>query len=129
MAGQVDASFATLGSVLPLIKSGKLTALALAHPQRSAQLPGVPTFAEAGFKDYAANAWYGLLAPAATPEPVMALLQREARAYATSAAGADKLRSLGMEPQVQCGDPFAQDVARETAVWTQIAQQLKLKVD
>lgn len=129
MGGQVDASFATLGSVLPLIKSGKLTALALASPQRSAQLPGVPTFAEAGFKDYAADAWYGLMAPANTPDPVMALLQREARAYATSAAGAEKLGSLGMEAQVQCGDAFANDVARESAVWTQIAQQLKLKVD
>ena len=129
LSGQVDASFATLGSVLPLIKSGQLTALALAHPQRSPQLPGVPTFAEAGFKDYAADAWYGLLAPASTPEPVMALLQREARAYATSTTGGDKLRSLGMEPQVQCGEAFARDVAHETALWTQMAQQLKLKVD
>lgn len=129
MAGQVDVSFATLGSVLPLIKAGKLTALAIASSQRSAQLPSVPTFAEAGFKDYAADAWYGLLAPANTPAAVMGVLQREARAYATSTAGAEKLRSLGMEPQVLCGDAFASEVVRETAVWTQIAQQLKLKVD
>lgn len=99
MAGQVDASFATLGSVLSQIKAGKLTALAIAGAQRSAQLPGVPTFGEAGVKGYAADAWYGLLAPAATSDAVMQLLQREALAYAGSAAGSEKLRSLGMEPQ------------------------------
>ncbi len=129
MAGQVDASFATLGSVLPLIKTGKLTALAIATPKRSAQLPEVPTFEEAGVKGYAADAWYGLLAPAATPEAVVKLLEREARAYAASSAGAEKLRSLGMEPAPLCGEPFAAQIARETATWTQIAKDLNLKVD
>jgi tripartite-type tricarboxylate transporter receptor subunit TctC len=129
MGGQVDASFATLGSVLQQIKAGKLTALAIASSQRNPLLPGVPTFDEAGVKGYAADAWYGLLAPANTPDAVMQLLQREARAYATSVAGAEKLRSLGMEPQPQCGETFANDVARETAVWTQIAQELNLKAD
>lgn len=129
MAGQVDASFATLGSVLPQIKAGKLTALAVASPSRLPTLPGVPTFDEAGVKGYAADAWYGLFAPAATSDAVMAQLQREARAYATSTAGADKLRALGMEPLPQCGEAFANDVARETGVWTQIAQDLKLKAD
>lgn len=129
MAGQVDASFATLGSVLSQIKAGKLTALAIAGAQRSAQLPGVPTFGEAGVKGYAADAWYGLLAPAATSDTVMQLLQREALAYAGSAAGAEKLRSLGMEPQPLCGEAFAGEVAREAAVWSQIAKELKLKAE
>ena len=80
MAGQVDASFATLGSVLPLLKTGKLTALAIASSQRSAQLPDVPTFSEAGFTGYGADSWYGLLAPASTSEAVLKLLQREALA-------------------------------------------------
>lgn len=129
MAGQVDASFATLGSVLPQIKAGKLTALAIAGAQRSAQLPAVPTFDEAGVKGYAADSWYGLLAPAATPEAVIKLLQREAQAYATSTAGAEKLRSLGMEPQPLCGAAFASQVAREVAAYSQVAKELNLKVD
>ena len=67
MGGQVDASFATLGSVLPQVQTGKLRALAVAAPRRSALLPQVPTFEESGVKGYSADAWYGLLAPAGTP--------------------------------------------------------------
>lgn len=129
MAGQVDASFATLGSVLPLIQSGKLTPLAISGSQRSAQLPGVPTFDEAGVKDYAADAWYGLLAPAGTGDAVVKLLQREALSFAASAAGADKLRSLGMVPQPLCGEAFASQMAREVAGNSQIARELDLKAE
>ena len=129
MAGQVDASFATLASVLPLVKSGKLTALAIASPQRSVQLPGVPTFDEAGVKGYSADAWYGLLAPSHTPEAVIKLLQREVLAFAGSAAGVEKLRSLGMEPQSPCGEAFAAQVAREVSDNIRIAKILDLKAD
>ena len=129
MAGQVDASFATLGSVLPLIQGGKLTPLAISGSQRSAQLPGVPTFDEAGVKGYAADAWYGLLAPAGTSDAVVNLLRREALAFAASASGIDKLRSLGMVPQPLCGDAFAAQMARQVASNSQIARELNLKAE
>ncbi len=129
MAGQVDASFATLGSVLPLIQGGKLTPLAISGRQRSAQLPGVPTFDEAGVKGYDADAWYGLLAPVGTSDAVVKLLQREALSFAASATGADKLRSLGMVPQPLCGDAFASQLAREVASNSQIARELDLKAE
>ncbi|MEN9538027.1 MAG: hypothetical protein RLZZ126_262 [Pseudomonadota bacterium] len=129
MAGQVDASFATLGSVLPHIKAGKLTALAIASNRRSTQLPDLPTFDEAGVKGYAADAWYGVLAPAATPEAVIQLLQREAMAYAGSTMGAEKLRSLGMEPVSLCGEAFARQIEHEVASYSQIAKDLNLKLD
>jgi len=67
LGGQVDMSFATLASVLPHVRAGKLRALAVAAPQRSTLLPEVPTFAENGMTDWRADAWYGLLAPAGTP--------------------------------------------------------------
>lgn len=129
MAGQVDVSFATLGSVLPLIQSGKLTPLAISGRLRSAQLPGVPTFDESGVKGYDADAWYGLLAPAGTSDAVVKLLQREALSFAASAAGADKLRSLGMVPQPLCGDAFASQLTREVSTHSQIAKELDLKVE
>jgi tripartite-type tricarboxylate transporter receptor subunit TctC len=66
IGGQVDLSFATVGSVLPHIKSGKLTALAVAARQRSVLLPQVPTFDEAGVKGFVVDTWYGLMAPAGT---------------------------------------------------------------
>ncbi|HVR53717.1 MAG TPA: tripartite tricarboxylate transporter substrate-binding protein [Pseudorhodoferax sp.] len=129
MGGQVDSSFATLGSVLPQLQSGKLTALAVAAPQRSPLLPNVPTFEEAGVKGYSADAWYGLLAPAGTPAPVLARLEQVAQDFVRAPATVDKLRSLGMEPQGRCGAPFAAQLQREVRDNTQLARELDLKAE
>lgn len=129
MSGQVDASFASLGSVLPHILSGKLQALAISSPQRSAQLPLVPTFEESGVKGYSADAWYGVLAPEGLPLPVQKLLEQEAQNFGKSAPQADKLRALGMVPHVVCGERFANQVARDAAIYTEIARDLNLKAD
>ena len=129
MAGQVMASFASLGSVLPSIKSGKLLALAVAAPQRVGALPQVPTFEESGIRGYRADAWYGVLAPAQTPEPVLHKLQTEVSRFATSSAGADRLQQLGMDPMLACGDEFDRQIAAETNHWSQLARQLKINDD
>lgn len=129
MGGQLDSSFATLGSVLPQIRSGKLAALAVASPKRSALLPQTPTFAEAGGGSYSADAWYGVLAPAGTPEPIAQALERAAADFARSEAAAEKLRGLGLDTESVCGNAFATRVAREVATYTQIARDLDLKID
>ncbi len=129
MGGQLDSSFATLGSVLPQIRGGKLTALAVASPRRSSLLPQVPTFAEAGGGDYAADVWYGVLAPAGIPDGVAQALERAARDFAQSPAAADKLRGLGMDAESHCGAAFAQRVATEAGTYAQIARDLNLKAD
>ncbi|MGO4158476.1 Bug family tripartite tricarboxylate transporter substrate binding protein [Cupriavidus sp. YAF13] len=129
MAGQVDASFASLGSVLPQIKAGRLTALAIASPARSAQLPDVPTFEQAGVKGYAADAWYGVLAPASMPDAHVRMLEREVQAYLAAPGTTGKLRALGLEPEALCGEEFARQIRREVATYSQIAQELGLKAD
>ncbi len=129
MGGQLDSSFATLGSVLPQIRSGKLVALAVASPKRSALLPQTPTFAEAGGGNYSADAWYGVLAPAGTPEPIAQALERAAADFARSETAAEKLRGLGLDTESVCGNAFAARVAREVATYTQIARDLDLKAD
>lgn len=129
IAGHVDASFATLGSVIQQIKTGKLKALALAAPNRLPDLPDVPTFSEMGVLGYTADAWYGLLVPATLPEASVQMLQREAIAYATSSAGAEKLRQLGMEPQTLCGDAFGKRISEEVSTNTRIAREIDLKVE
>jgi tripartite-type tricarboxylate transporter receptor subunit TctC len=129
IAGHVDASFATLGSVLSQIRAGKLTALAVASPKRSEQLPSVATFGEGGFGSYSADAWYGLLAPASLPDSHLALLERQARAFVDSPAGSEKLRSLGMDPQAICGNDFARQITRDVDTYKQIARDIDLKVD
>lgn len=129
IAGHVDASFATLGSVIQQIKVGKLKALAIAAPNRLPELPDVPTFTEAGMSGYSADSWYGLLAPASMPEELVKLLQREAVAYATSSTGGEKLRQLGMEPQRMCGEAFGKQISQEVATNSQIAREIDLKVE
>jgi len=98
MGGQLDSSFATLGSVLPQLKSGTLTALAVASPKRSQLLPQVTTFAEAGGGNYSADAWYGVLAPAGVPQPIAQQIEKVAREFSASSAAIDKLRGLGWMP-------------------------------
>ncbi len=129
MGGQLDSSFATLGSVLPQIQSGKLAALAVASPKRSSLLPQVPTFAESGGGHYSADAWYGVLAPAGLPEPIARQLEAVARDFAQSKDAATKLRGLGLDADSTCGQPFAAQVEREVATYTQIARDLDLKVE
>lgn len=129
MGGQLDSSFATLGSVLPQVQAGKLGALAVASPRRSSLLPNVPTFAEAGVKGYVADAWYGLLAPAGTPAPVLLALEKAARQFSDQGGTAAKLQSLGMEPHSSCRDAFGADMERDVKAYTQLARELDLKAE
>ena len=129
MGGQVDWSLATVGSVLPYLRSGKLTALAVASRQRSTLLPQVPTFDEAGVKGFVVDTWYGLLAPAATPADVVQALEKEAVAFGNSAAAKARLLAAGLEPDSRCGAPFAANLKREVQANTQLARELDLKAE
>lgn len=129
IGGQLDSSFATLGSVLAHIQSGKLTALAIAMPKRAAQLPNVPTFAEAGVRGYSADAWYGLLAPAGTPAAVLQLLEKTSRQFTELPATQAKFQAIGMETSSVCGGAFAQQLEREIKTYTKLANDLNLKAE
>jgi len=129
MGGQVDSSLATLGSVLPQVESGKLTALAVASPQRLPQLPQVPTFDEAGVPGYTADAWYGVLAPAGLPQEIRMRLEQAARDFARADATARSLDALGMQPRQTCGDAFGTQLADEIKTYRNLADELGLKAD
>jgi tripartite-type tricarboxylate transporter receptor subunit TctC len=129
IGGQIDLSFATVGSVLPHIKSGKLVALAVASRQRSALLPQVPTFEEAGIKGFVVDTWYGLMAPAGTPADVVKLLEREAMEFGKSSVVADRLRTAGLEQHTVCGDSFAAQIVNEIGSNLRLAQELGLKAE
>ncbi|WP_395345438.1 Bug family tripartite tricarboxylate transporter substrate binding protein [Variovorax sp. UC122_21] len=129
LGGQVDSSFATLGSVLGQVQSGKLRALAVASPKRSALLPEVPTFEEEGVKGYTADAWYGLLAPARTPPEVLATLRRIATEFVGTPATQEKLRSLGMEARNTCGEAFGAQLTSEVRLYGDLARSLDLKAE
>lgn len=129
IGGQLDSSFATLGSVLPQVQAGKLSVLAVASPKRSTLLPDVPTFAQAGGGDFLADAWYGLLAVAGTPASVVQTLERVATDFARSDATVARLRGLGLEAESTCGKAFADLVQRDVATYARLARELDIKAD
>jgi len=129
LAGEVDAYFATAGSVLAQVKAGKLVAIAVAARQRSPLMPDVPTFAEAGVANFEAEVWYALLAPAGTGDAIVRALEREAEAFTKDAAVREKLAAAGIETETKCGGAFAAQLQDEIATYTRVAKTLNLKVE
>jgi tripartite-type tricarboxylate transporter receptor subunit TctC len=129
LAGEVDAYIATAGSVMAQVKAGKLVPIAVAAPERSRLLPDVPTFAEAGVRGFSAEVWYGLLAPAGTPDAVVGALEKEADGFSKDAATRDRLVAAGIEPVLTCGAAFASQLAVEIATYSRVARALNIKVE
>jgi tripartite-type tricarboxylate transporter receptor subunit TctC len=98
LSGQVDMSFPTLSAVLPHVKAGNLKALAVTSATRAKLLPDVPTMQEAGVKDFEFTQWLTILAPAGTPQPVVARLNQALNAALGSKDVADKFAQQGFEP-------------------------------
>lgn len=98
LSGQVDMSFPTLSAALPHVKAGKLKALAVTSAKRSALLPDVPTMQEAGVKGFEFQQWLAILAPAGTPQPVVAKLNGALNAALGSKEVAEKFQHQGFEP-------------------------------
>ena len=129
LCGEVDAFLATVGSVLPQIKSGKLVPLAVATAHRTQLLPEVPTFEESGVPGLRGDVWYGLLAPAGTPDAVVRALQRESEDFSKQPAVREKLTAAGIEPVSTCGAAFSSRIATEAEAFTRVARRLNLKVE
>jgi tripartite-type tricarboxylate transporter receptor subunit TctC len=98
MAGRIDYYFLPIAPALPLIKQGKLLALAVSSAQRAPSLPDVPTTAEAGLRDAAYNFWAGLFVPAKTPREVIMRLHEETQKALQVPAVREKLASVGVGP-------------------------------
>jgi tripartite-type tricarboxylate transporter receptor subunit TctC len=98
IAGQVEVLFGSLPAVLPHAKSGRVRPLAVGTPKRSPSLPDVPTVAESGFPGFDASLWLAIMAPAGTPAPIVARLQKEIHAVIASPDAADALNKAGAEP-------------------------------
>lgn len=98
MGGQIDMMFSNMAASYPLVKSGKLRALAVTSPQRVDALPELPTIAERGVPGYAVYEWNGVLAPAGVPADVAARIEQEMRATLQDPALRRSLQELGAQP-------------------------------
>jgi tripartite-type tricarboxylate transporter receptor subunit TctC len=97
MGGSINLIFSDIPSALSQVKVGKLRALGVTGAQRSPSMPDVPTLAEAGVPGYAIEAWFGILAPAGTPAPIVNRLNRELRAILAEPELKKKMLDLGQE--------------------------------
>ncbi len=130
MGGSMDVMFDNLPSSMPLIKAGKLKALAVTSAKRSGALPDIPTIEEAGgLKGFDASSWFGLLAPAGTsPEIVNRIQQEVAKSLATPGIK-EKMLAQGAIPSGNTPQEFARMIDSELKKWAQVVKTSGAKVD
>jgi tripartite-type tricarboxylate transporter receptor subunit TctC len=128
IAGQVQVSFATFASVAPHVQAGKLRALGVAGQKRTPLMPELPTFGDAGVKNYDASLWYSLLAPARTPKAVVDKLNEALLAALKDAAVARQLEQQGFEVQGSSPSELKAFIAKELARWERVIKDNNIKV-
>jgi tripartite-type tricarboxylate transporter receptor subunit TctC len=130
LAGEVSLMFVNLFSSIPHLQAGRLRALAVASPKRTAMLPDLPTMAEAGLPGYAFLAWFGIIAPAGTPAPIIDKLNGEFRRILALSDVRDKmLNQGGTEPVGSTSADFAELMRSDRAQWAKIVRESGARVD
>ncbi len=122
IAGQVDCTFTGAPAVLPLVKSGRLRALATSSAQRLAVAPELPTVAESGYPGFEADQWYGLVAPAGTPAARVAQLNAEVNKALALPEVAQQLAVEGALPAPGTPQAFGELIRREIPRWAEVVR-------
>ena len=129
MGGQIPVGFDNLPSSINHIRAGKIRALAVTTAKRWPGAPEIPTMAEAGVPGYEATAWFGLLAPANTPKPIVELLQRHVAAILRQPEVEKMLLEQGAEAVGNTPDEFARLIAAELQKWTKVVAATGVKLE
>ena len=128
LASRITMSFANIVNVLPLAHEGKLRALAITSIKRSALAPDLPTMAESGFPGFEAVPWFGLLAPAGTPNDVLDKLHDETVKALALPEVRKKFDELGLEPVGNTPAEFAAVIRKETPEWATVIKNAGIKL-
>jgi tripartite-type tricarboxylate transporter receptor subunit TctC len=129
IGGQVQIMFDNLPSALPQIKGGKLRPIAVTSLKRAPVLPDVPTISESGLPGFEASSWFGVLAPAGTPAPIVARINAEVNKWLQSAEAREKLLSQGAEAAGGSPEQFANHIRAESEKWAKVVKASGAKVD
>jgi tripartite-type tricarboxylate transporter receptor subunit TctC len=129
LGGQVTMSFDTMTPVLPHIQAGKLRALAVTTGKRSSTLPNVPTLAESGLAGFDLGTWFGVLAPAATPKPVVARLSEEMIKIIRSPEFAKRMAEIGAEPIGNTPEQMAALIRDDTEKYGKLVKQANVVIE
>ena len=130
LSGQVQFAITGVPPAIPLVRSGQLRAIAIASPKRSASLPEVPTFSEVGLQGFNASAWFGLIAPAATPRAVVEKIAADVSKVIVRPDFQQKyISGVGLELLNQGPAQFADFLRKDRAAYAAHIKELNVKLD
>jgi tripartite-type tricarboxylate transporter receptor subunit TctC len=129
LGARVTMMFASPSSVLPMVRDGKLRALAVTSLKRSSAAPALPTIAESGYPGFEVTNWNGLLAPAKTPAAIIRKLHLEIVKVLALSGTRARLVDLGMEAIGSSPDEFAATINRDIAKWAKVIRQAEIRAD
>jgi tripartite-type tricarboxylate transporter receptor subunit TctC len=129
LGGHVQLMFAAPGAVLPFVESKRLTSIAVASAKRLAELPSTPTFAEAGYPRVEASGWYGILAPAGTPRPIVEALNTEIVRIMALADVRERLKVHGYAVETSSPEEFANLIKSDLTKWREVVKTSGARVD
>jgi tripartite-type tricarboxylate transporter receptor subunit TctC len=129
IGGEVDLGVDTVSSAAPQARAGKVRALAVTGEHRVQQLPDVPTYAEAGMADASLVGWYGLVAPARTPAPVVETLSRAVSEIMEDPQVRQSVADLALDPVYLPGQAFQAQIAKELRTFADVAARAGIKLD
>jgi tripartite-type tricarboxylate transporter receptor subunit TctC len=129
LGGQIQIGMSSKAVLLPLIKEGRLRAVAVTSEMRWPELPDVPTMAESGIAGMPAHIWFGLLAPARTPGPIIARLNAAVNEGLKMPETRASIAKLGMETRSFTAQEFADKLAEEERIWAAAIRESGINVD
>ena len=129
LGGQTQATFTGATPLIPHIKQGKLRPIAVGGTKRIAALPDVPTVAESGLPGFETSQWYGILAPAGTPDAIVKKLNTELNRILKSPEVVERMTADGSVPQGSTPEEFAKFIASEQKRWGQVVKTANIKPD
>jgi tripartite-type tricarboxylate transporter receptor subunit TctC len=129
LGGQINMMVSTFASALPHVKSGRMRALGVTTVKRSPAAPDVPTLIEGGVAGYDYSTWYGLLAPAGTPKPIIDMLNTTNRKVLARDDIKQKLESQGVDPIVNTPAEFSAYMKSETEKWGKVVKATGAKAE
>ena len=127
LAGRLTMVFGNISAMQPLVREGKARALAVTSPRRWPSVPELPTMIELGFQGFDSSAWFGLMAPAGTPQPIIDRLHQETVRILARADVRERFDVLGMEPIGNTPAEFAAVIAAETPQWAKVIRDAGIK--
>jgi tripartite-type tricarboxylate transporter receptor subunit TctC len=127
VGNEVQALFSGPGAAIPQIKAGRIRALAVTTIKRSRELPDVPTLDESGYKGFEVSGWYGVMAPAKTPRPVIERLNKDFVAVLTTGETPKLLMARGYDPAPMTPEAFGKYLQAEVARWSKAVKQYGIK--